>query len=168
SLPARPRTARAPCFGAHKGSRRFPIIWKCCRARIPARSAGAASVANRCPRSGLSGDTTRRCGLRTRTPSCKPCWLRCRRRRRTRHGFARSIPEQCRQQPNDGALIRTKSENCCQLARSPRLTAGLDKIMPFVGGMVGIERTVVPLIGSEEFHLASNTLIVVSGHLADV
>ena len=49
--------------------------------------------------------------------------------------------------------------------------------------MVGIERTVVPLIGSEEFHLASNTLIVsfivsfgvikacanlVSGHLADV
>jgi hypothetical protein len=24
-------------------------------------------------------------------------------------------------------LIRTKSENCCQLARSPRLTAGLDK-----------------------------------------
>lgn len=29
----------------------------------------------------------------------------------------------------------------------------------FVGGMVGIERTVVPLIGSEEFHLASTTLI---------
>ena len=56
-------------------------------------------------------------------------------------------------------------------------------INAFVGGMVGIERTVVPLIGSEEFHLASNTLIVsfivsfgvikacanlVSGHLADV
>ena len=45
----------------------------------------------------------KRLGDRTRTPSCKPCWLRCRRRRRTRHGFARSIPEQCRQQPNDGA-----------------------------------------------------------------
>jgi MFS family permease len=56
-------------------------------------------------------------------------------------------------------------------------------INAFVGGMVGIERTVVPLIGSQEFHLASNTLIVsfivsfgvvkacanlVSGHLADV
>ena len=56
-------------------------------------------------------------------------------------------------------------------------------INAFVGGMVGIERTVVPLIGSEKFHLASNTLIVsfivsfgvikacanlVSGHLADV
>lgn len=53
----------------------------------------------------------------------------------------------------------------------------------FVGGMVGIERTVVPLIGAEEFHLASTTLItsfivsfglvkafanLASGHLADV
>ncbi|RNJ47909.1 MFS transporter [Methylocystis hirsuta] len=56
-------------------------------------------------------------------------------------------------------------------------------INAFVGGMVGIERTVVPLIGAEEFHIASTTLIVsfivsfgvikafanlVSGHLADV
>ena len=53
----------------------------------------------------------------------------------------------------------------------------------FVGGMVGIERTVVPLIGAEEFRIASTTLIVsfiisfgivkafanlVSGHLADI
>ena len=29
----------------------------------------------------------------------------------------------------------------------------------FVGGMVGLERTVVPLIGSEEFGLASTTVI---------
>lgn len=56
-------------------------------------------------------------------------------------------------------------------------------INAFVGGMVGIERTVVPLIGSEEFHIASTTLIVsfivsfgvvkafanlVSGQLADI
>src|SRR5215471_20235264 len=56
-------------------------------------------------------------------------------------------------------------------------------INAFVGGMVGLERTVVPLIGSEEFHIASTTLVVsfivsfgvvkacanlVSGHLADV
>ncbi len=55
-------------------------------------------------------------------------------------------------------------------------------INAFVGGMVGIERTVVPLIGAEEFHLASTTLItsfivsfglvkavanLVSGQLAD-
>ena len=55
-------------------------------------------------------------------------------------------------------------------------------INAFVGGMVGIERTVVPLIGSEEFGIASTTLIVsfivsfgvvkafanlVSGQLAD-
>src|SRR5262245_59793759 len=51
-----------------------------------------------------------------------------------------------------------------------------------VGGMVGLERTVVPLVATEEFHLASDTLIfsfivafgvvkalsnVVSGFLAD-
>lgn len=55
-------------------------------------------------------------------------------------------------------------------------------INAFVGGMVGIERTVVPLIGSQEFGIASTTLVVsfivsfgvvkafanlVSGHLAD-
>ena len=55
-------------------------------------------------------------------------------------------------------------------------------INAFVGGMVGIERTVVPLIGSEEFGIASTTIIVsfivsfgvikalanlVSGQLAD-
>ena len=52
-----------------------------------------------------------------------------------------------------------------------------------VGGMVGLERTVVPLIGSEEFRIASTTVVVsfivsfgvvkacanlVSGHLADI
>ena len=56
-------------------------------------------------------------------------------------------------------------------------------INAFVGGMVGLERTVVPLIGSQEFRIASTTLIVsfivsfgvvkafanlVSGQLADV
>ncbi len=56
-------------------------------------------------------------------------------------------------------------------------------INAFVGGMVGIERTVVPLIGAEEFGLTSTTLVVsfivgfglvkaltnlVSGQLADL
>jgi MFS family permease len=56
-------------------------------------------------------------------------------------------------------------------------------INAFVGGMVGIERTVVPLIGAEEFRIGSTTLVVsfivsfgvvkacanlVSGQLADV
>jgi MFS family permease len=55
-------------------------------------------------------------------------------------------------------------------------------INAFVGGMVGIERTVVPLIGAEEFRIASTTLItsfivsfglvkafanLISGQLAD-
>ena len=33
-------------------------------------------------------------------------------------------------------------------------------INAFVGGMVGIERTVVPLIGAEEFRIGSTTLVV--------
>src|SRR5690242_21868954 len=56
-------------------------------------------------------------------------------------------------------------------------------INAFVGGMVGLERTVVPLIGSETFHIASTTIVVsfivsfgivkaianlVSGHFADI
>jgi len=56
-------------------------------------------------------------------------------------------------------------------------------INALVGGMVGLERTVVPLIGSEEFKIASTTIVVsfivsfgvvkavanlVSGHFADV
>lgn len=55
-------------------------------------------------------------------------------------------------------------------------------INAFVGGMVGLERTVVPLIGSEEFKITSTTLVVsfivsfglvkafanlIAGHLAD-
>jgi MFS family permease len=56
-------------------------------------------------------------------------------------------------------------------------------INALVGGMVGLERTVVPLIGSEEFRIASTTVVVsfivsfgvvkacanlVSGYLADI
>jgi MFS family permease len=56
-------------------------------------------------------------------------------------------------------------------------------INAFVGGMVGLERTVVPLIGAEEFGIASTTIVVsfivsfgvvkalanlLSGHFADV
>jgi hypothetical protein len=32
-------------------------------------------------------------------------------------------------------------------------------INAFVGGMVGLERTVVPLIGAEEFRIASTTIV---------
>ena len=78
-------------------------------------------------------------------------------------------------------------------AGSPSVSLGLRANWPqfsllvlinaFVGGMVGLERTVVPLIGAEEFKIASTTLVVsfivsfgvikalanlVSGHLADV
>jgi MFS family permease len=68
------------------------------------------------------------------------------------------------------------------LRENRRQFALLVLINAFVGGMVGIERTVVPLIGSEEFRIASTTLItsfivsfgvvkafanLISGQLAD-
>src|SRR5579872_4974166 len=77
-------------------------------------------------------------------------------------------------------------------AASPSIRLGLREnwrqfsllvlVNAFVGGMVGLERTVVPLIGSEEFKIASTTIVVsfivsfgivkafsnlVSGHFAD-
>jgi MFS family permease len=69
------------------------------------------------------------------------------------------------------------------LAENWRQFSLLILINAFVGGMVGLERTVVPLIGSEEFRIASTTLVtsfivtfgvikavtnLVSGHFADV
>jgi MFS family permease len=45
------------------------------------------------------------------------------------------------------------------LATNWRQFALLALINAFVGGMVGLERTVVPLIGAEEFHLTSATLV---------
>lgn len=78
------------------------------------------------------------------------------------------------------------------MEKGPRVRLGLKEnwqqfallilINAFVGGMVGIERTVVPLIGSKEFGIASTTLVLsfivsfgvvkalanlVSGQLAD-
>ncbi|WP_372783340.1 MFS transporter [Phenylobacterium sp.] len=69
------------------------------------------------------------------------------------------------------------------LAENWRQFALLVVVNAFVGGMVGLERTVVPLIGSEEFRIASTTLVtafivsfgvvkactnLVSGHFAEV
>jgi MFS family permease len=69
------------------------------------------------------------------------------------------------------------------LAENWRQFSLLILINAFVGGMVGLERTVVPLIGAEEFRIASMTLVtsfivsfgvvkafanLISGHFADV
>lgn len=78
--------------------------------------------------------------------------------------------------PQTASLVRLGlKENWPQFALLVLINA-------FVGGMVGIERTVVPLIGSEEFRISSTTLVVsfivsfgvvkacanlVSGQLAD-
>ncbi len=69
------------------------------------------------------------------------------------------------------------------LRRNWRQFSLLILVNAFVGGMVGLERTVVPLIGAQEFEISSTTIIVsfivsfglvkafanlVSGHLADL
>ena len=69
------------------------------------------------------------------------------------------------------------------LAENWRQFALLVLVNAFVGGMVGLERTVVPLIGAEEFRITSTTLVtsfivsfglvkaftnLLSGHFADV
>jgi MFS family permease len=84
-----------------------------------------------------------------------------------------AVPESAH---GDGAAVRLG------LKENWRQFSLLVLINAFVGGMVGIERTVVPLIGSEEFRVESTTLIVsfiisfgvvkafanlVSGQLAD-
>ena len=80
------------------------------------------------------------------------------------------------------STVRQGSRVRLGLKENWRQFALLILINAFVGGMVGIERTVVPLIGSEEFGITSTTLVVsfivsfgvvkalanlVSGQLAD-
>lgn len=85
----------------------------------------------------------------------------------------------------EGASRRESAGSAIQLGLKEnwRQFALLVLINAFVGGMVGIERTVVPLMGAEEFGIASTTLVVsfiisfgvvkafanlVSGQLADL
>src|SRR5215813_4241252 len=113
----------------------------------------------------------------------------CRRSRRHRRRPRRSGPpiRGSRLQPRDAMSDAVSSRQA-----APSVSLGLKENWPqfallvlinsFVGGMVGIERTVVPLIGAEEFRIGSTTLIVsfivsfgvvkacanlVSGQLAD-
>ena len=80
---------------------------------------------------------------------------------------------------SNGGLAETK----LGLRENWRQFALLVLVNAFVGGMVGLERTVVPLIGAQEFRIASTTLVtsfivsfgivkaianLVSGHFADV
>src|SRR6266850_4505479 len=55
---------------------------------------------------------------------------------------------------SEGSLVRLG------LKENWRQFALLILVNAFVGGMVGVERTVVPLIGSKEFGIASTTLVV--------
>ncbi len=86
---------------------------------------------------------------------------------------------------NEAASVRQPAGSAVRLGLKDnwRQFSLLVLINAFVGGMVGIERTVVPLIGAEEFGIASTTLVVsfiisfgvvkafanlVSGQLADL
>ena len=83
---------------------------------------------------------------------------------------------------NEGASVSAGPTVRLGLKENWRQFALLMLVNAFVGGMVGVERTVVPLIGSEEFGITSTTLVVsfivsfgvvkalanlVSGQLAD-
>jgi MFS family permease len=85
---------------------------------------------------------------------------------------------------NEGPSVSKSGDSRVRLGvkENWRQFALLIVINAFVGGMVGIERTVVPLIGSEEFGITSTTIVVsfivsfgvikalanlVSGQLAD-
>src|SRR5215472_374740 len=83
----------------------------------------------------------------------------------------------------DGAVTSRVTGIALGLRENWRQFSLLVLVNAFVGGMVGLERTVVPLIGSEEFQIASTTIVVsfivsfgvvkacanlVSGHLADI
>lgn len=83
---------------------------------------------------------------------------------------------------NEGASVSAGSTVRLGLKENWRQFALLMLVNAFVGGMVGVERTVVPLIGSEEFGITSTTLVLsfivsfgvvkalanlVSGQLAD-
>jgi MFS family permease len=92
-----------------------------------------------------------------------------------------------RQQPGDitglaEPLISGSSDIRLGLRENWRQFSLLVIVNAFVGGMVGMERTVVPLIGAQEFRISSTTIIIafivsfgivkafanlVSGHLAD-
>ncbi len=82
----------------------------------------------------------------------------------------------------DPAVTETLASVRLGLRENWRQVALLVLVNAFVGGMVGIERTVVPLIGTDEFGISSTTLVVsfivsfgvvkalanlVSGQLAD-
>nr|WP_321574411.1 MFS transporter [Burkholderia sp. BE17] len=84
--------------------------------------------------------------------------------------------------PGNAAVTPARSPIRLGLKENWRQFSLLVLINAFVGGMVGIERTVVPLIGAKEFHIESTTLItsfivsfgvvkalanLVSGQLAD-
>lgn len=85
---------------------------------------------------------------------------------------------------NEGASVSRSAGSTVRLGLKEnwRQFGLLMLVNAFVGGMVGVERTVVPLIGSEEFGITSTTLVVsfivsfgvvkalanlVSGQLAD-
>src|SRR5260370_2737157 len=98
-------------------------------------------------------------------PSSFASW--CRRFRRRRRRPRRSGPPiRVSRLPRPNSM----SEAVTAPQAAPSVRLGLKENWPqfvllllinaFVGGMVGIERTVVPLIGAEEFKIGSTTLVV--------
>jgi hypothetical protein len=66
---------------------------------------------------------------------------------------------------NDGNIHRKNNDDDTKIIRlglRPNINQFLILVLvnAFVGAMIGLEQTVVPLIGKDLFHIESNTLIV--------
>src|ERR1043165_8394212 len=62
--------------------------------------------------------------------------------------------------PASDVISSGRSERALGLRANWQQFSLLVLVNAFVGGMVGLERTVVPLIGSQEFKIASTTVVV--------
>ena len=121
----------------------------------------ARSAAGRCPQSVLldrvrAHATTRRLAARRRR-QLRPrrCWSTCRRRPPTRRRS--SPPTGAGASPTHGVTPAVR----LGLRANARQFGLLVCLNAFVGAMVGLERSVLPLVGEEDFGLASNGAILV-------
>src|SRR4051794_36359200 len=133
----------------------FPIT--CCSTR---RTTRALSAAAGCPpsrrrRSASSAATTRRFGLNRSRRSSKPCSRTSHQRRRSKR---RSWP------PTAAAARSSHGAEMTQVRLGLRENLAqfslLVAVNAFVGAMVGLERSTLPLIGERDFGLTSSAAVL--------
>ena len=161
--PARPRRAHRRGDGAHAvpladraAARRSPTT--CCSTRrtTPARSAAAGCRPTRPRRSASSAATTGRCSFDSEDAFVA--------------ALVQDIPPAPEQQAAIVAANRTgrplaerrvsRAARPARAAREPAQFSLLVAVNAFVGAMVGLERSTLPLIGRDDFGLASSAAVL--------